>query len=425
MQPSRAQALVRPVLTYQCDYARLMMNLNNQKRSQYPLETESDLARRFLLLCLQVRLYQSDFEKLSEFVEREKLNWDLVEQHIWEESLAPLIYTIISGRELVPAELEQRLHREFITRITSMTYQFHELWKILNRMQSVGINVILLKGAALSLTVYQQDLPRYFGDLDLLVQKPDISHALQVLAELDYAPGKGIQLDAKDLLPYVNEWQLTKAGHFNIDVDLHWHLFSSVYHQYTVPSDWFWETAVSFKAGANSALTLGPEANLIHLCAHLLQHQRAAWPDSMRLLHDIAELITAYQDQLDWDLIITKAEAYRLVIPVQQVLLRVWQGWQVAIPPTIREQLQNWRPSVEETRAFDQLNTLGGGSDPRFAVISLRSLPNWRMRIRYIYQNLLFPSTAYMQHRYQIRLPVLVLLYYPYRWCLGILNGFK
>jgi hypothetical protein len=46
-------------------------------------------------------------------------------------------------------------------------------------------------------------------------------------------------------------------------------------------------------------------------------------------------------------------------------------------------------------------------------------MPGWRQRVRFARTNL-FPSAAYMRQRYQIKHPLLLPLYYPYRWLRGL-----
>ena len=61
-------------------------------------------------------------------------------------------------------------------------------------------------------------------------------------------------------------------------------------------------------AGAAAAWTLGPEAQLLHLCAHLLQHgglERA----SLIWLHDLAEVIALAERFADLTLVLQAAAA--------------------------------------------------------------------------------------------------------------------
>jgi len=49
----------------------------------------------------------------------------------------------------------------------------------------------------------------------------------------------------------------------------------------------------------------------------------------------------------------------------------------------------------------------------------LRAIPGWRQRLRFARTHLL-PSAAYMRRRYGIAHPLLLPLYYPYRWLRGL-----
>jgi hypothetical protein len=78
------------------------------------------------------------------------------------------------------------------------------------------------------------------------------------------------------------------------------------------------------------------------------------------------------------------------------------------------QRLQALQPSPREARVFGWL-TEPDRSVARRLWVDLASLPSWSRRLAFAWINL-FPSAAYMRHRYGIRHPLLVPLYYPYRW---------
>jgi hypothetical protein len=53
----------------------------------------------------------------------------------------------------------------------------------------------------------------------------------------------------------------------------------------------------------------------------------------------------------------------------------------------------------------------------------LAGITGWRQRLRFARTNL-FPSAAYLRQRYAIPHPLLVPLYYPYRWWRGLRGSF-
>jgi hypothetical protein len=134
-------------------------------------------------------------------------------------------------------------------------------------------------------------------------------------------------------------------------------------------------------------------------------------------LHDVAEVIAFYQEQIDWDQVLARARAYDLVLPVQQILTRVGHEWHAPIPPAVLERLRALRPSRDEERVFAWL-TSAHRSAQRFWV-DLAGMPGWGPRLRFAWC-IFFPSAGYMQRCYRIPHRFLVPLYYPYRWFLGL-----
>ena len=49
------------------------------------------------------------------------------------------------------------------------------------------------------------------------------------------------------------------------------------------------------------------------------------------------------------------------------------------------------------------------------------SMPDWRQRLHFARANV-FPSADYMRQRYGVRHPLLLPIYYPWRWLRGLLG---
>jgi hypothetical protein len=121
---------------------------------------------------------------------------------------------------------------------------------------------------------------------------------------------------------------------------------------------------------------------------------------------------------LDWDDVLRHAEAYGLVLPLQKILPYVADSWGVRIPQDVLDRLLAHPPSREEARVFARLVTAGRPVAQRFWA-DLAGMPGWADRVHFAWGNLL-PSASYMRQRYQLPHRLLVPLYYPYRWFLGV-----
>lgn len=346
--------------------------------------------------------------------------WDAVAQAVEAEALAPLLYRILRGRAIVPAALEARWQSAHQENFLRNTLRFHELGGALRRLAVVDVPVILLKGAALAETVYGGNIAaRPMADLDLLVHRADAPAALTALESLGY---EAVDAEARGgaAIEFENEVMLRKPGRLETLLEVHWSLLDSPHYQALLPMPWFWDTALPVQVDGLDALSLGPEAQILHLCAHLALHHGGR---GLLWQHDIAEVLHFYEDRLDWDLLLAKAVECDLLLSLQQVLPPIAEGWAVPAPVAALERLSCLKPSQEETRVFGLL-TAGDRPVARRFYADLATTPGWRQRLRYGLISL-FPEPSYMRERYHISHPLLLPLYYPYRWLLGLCSAFS
>ena len=379
-----------------------------------PVQAEEDVLR-FVRLCLRGRWEPEALEAAHRLATRTELDWaELVELAIGER-LGSLLYEVVHGRNLVPPEVEEDLYGARID--TALRDQFlrEELVTILRRLATKGVEVLLLKGAALAQTVYGGAGVRPMGDLDFLLHREDAPRALDLLGQAGYRRTSAEVHPGADLA-YENEVQLVRGGLVPFVVEVHWSLFDVPYYQQSLPMAWFWDSALAIQIDNTPARVLGPAAQVLHLCGHLVLHHggeraRLLW------LHDVAEVLVHYRQQMDWQDLLDRAQQYRLVLPLQQVLPQLADEWGAPIPAEALSKLDALRPSTTEMQVMGWRTASERPVAQRFWS-DLASMRSWRQRLHYAWIQL-FPSAAYMSRRYGIRHRLLVPLYYPYRWWVG------
>ncbi|MFB2880457.1 nucleotidyltransferase family protein [Floridanema aerugineum] len=363
-------------------------------------------------LILRGRWDKTALQVAREIATNKDLNWDNLCEFVYIEALTPLLYRILRNEDWLPENVKIEWRNAYYQNACRNTLLLRELGNVLQNLADVGVDVIVLKGAALAEKVYGDIAARQMVDLDLLIKPEDLAIVRKVIANLGYQLA-GVEMQSGFNEEFRNEEIHWKHGLVNVNLDLHWKLVSPVYYQRTFLTDWFWETAIPTKISGSPAFILGNEAQIVYLCAHLMLHHGG---NSLLWLHDIAEAIAFSPTQIDWDLVISKAQTYNLVLSVQQILLRVADEWKAEIPGNVRSQLATLKPSWEEIRAYswqNQTMVLRLFDD-------LAGAKDWLTRL-HIAWDTLFPSRAYMQHRYEIPHPLLTPFYYPYRW----LRGFR
>ncbi|MFH1084393.1 MAG: nucleotidyltransferase family protein [Chloroflexota bacterium] len=371
---------------------------------------------RLLLACLRARWDPTALEAARALAAEPALDWEALTRLAQAERISPLLYAVGRHAEWLPGPVLERLRRDYMLTAARNALYLGALARALARLEAAGIAAIVLKGAALAETLYEQIAVRPLGDLDLLVQREDGAAALAALAELGYAP---LDPEARPgaALAWENEVCLTCPQPLPHLLEIHWSLFDSPHYQQRLAMDWFWDTAQRATVGGREALILGPEAQLVHLCGHLaLHHEGQGW----LWHHDIAELLARRGATLDWGLALEQAERGELVVAMQTVLGRVAAAWQAPIPPAALARLAALRPSPAEMRAMAPLSAPSATVAGRFWA-DLAAMPGWRARLRYALESL-FPSSDYMRQRYAIRHGWLLPLYYPWRWWVGLVQ---
>ena len=176
---------------------------------------------------------------------------------------------------------------------------------LLQASAAAGLDLLVLKGAALAETLYPHPGLRPFGDIDILVRPEDAPRAKLLLERLGYtvAPAVwGALLRGADT--QANFFQHTGRG--IVVVELHTGLLNNAFFRGHVVLDTngLWSRACPARLADTAALVLGPEDQLLHLCLHLAGHYFFA-PQSLR------DIDLQCRRSIDWPLFLRLAEGAR------------------------------------------------------------------------------------------------------------------
>jgi len=341
--------------------------------------------RQFLLACLRTRIRPVERDALLDAALASAPPWDDVLRVAETERVAPLLHDVLRHRPDVDAEILQVLARSFHRTSLRNMLAFRALGEVLGALTRAGVPVVVLKGAALAETVYRNIGLRPMYDVDLLVRESDIDPALGVLAACNCAPAEPRAVDGFRAGQQHGLVLRRAAGPGVLELELHRTLIDAPSHRRVLALQWFWDHTVPATIGGAPALSLAPEAQLLHLCAHARLHH---YGDELLWLHDVAELLTAARDRIAWNVVLRQARACHLVSAVRDVVMDVGREWQAPIPTNVLRELSTLRPSLT--------------SSARYA---------WAR---------VFPSFPYMQQRFGVPRRWLLPFYYPYRWLVGV-----
>jgi hypothetical protein len=208
----------------------------------------------------------------------------------------------------------------------------HEMWAsnvrminasrpALDALHAVGIPTIVLKGAALTNTVYDVPGLRPIGDVDVLVEAEHRGTAQRIVADLGWQPLR--RTSPRDLL-LAHGLDLRKPPHGALDV--HWYLL----HECSWPSvdRALWGRARPFPSMGSCALTLSPADQLMHVCLHGLRWSPV---HGGHWVADAVRVIASANGSLDWDVVVEEARSRRMQLQMAEALrvVRQWGGAEV------------------------------------------------------------------------------------------------
>ncbi|HEX6533542.1 MAG TPA: nucleotidyltransferase family protein [Gemmatimonadaceae bacterium] len=155
-------------------------------------------------------------------------------------------------------------------------------------LEDSRVDALLLKGAALALTVYGSFTRRPMGDLDVLVRAPDVKRALAALLGAGWSP-----VDASGLEEFYRGHQhlpaLTDDRGTEVQLELHTALFFEG-HPFRLSPEDIWRRAKRIAVRGRSVYVPGTHDQLLHLCLHF------AWSHLMstgvwRTFRDLGALV--------------------------------------------------------------------------------------------------------------------------------------
>lgn len=335
-------------------------------------------------------------------------DWQTVLARARQHGLSGLLYRSLEmqARADVPPDVRQALRETYLRTNVAQLLAYGELAALMDIFRAAQIPFIVLKGAALSRTLYSDPALRPFGDLDLLVHEHDHARATELVLAREYQAV--VEMSAGSDSALWGQQTFVRTGNQPARVELHWHLFVTPYYRQRARLAWFWDECETFDVSGHSAQTFNVSAQLLHLAAHSSLHHsetRFIW------LYDLALLLARHGDTLAWDKISASARVFGLMRALQTALQQTATVWQVPLPSQAQA-IFTAAPAEPYERIV-------------FALTRSRHKPaRWLSDGLYYggahyFLAHLFPSPAYMRTHYRVRHTVLLPFYYGGRLGIG------
>lgn len=304
--------------------------------------------------------------------------WPALLQASRSHRLTPLVFAglaQIAGNGIgPPAPAWRQFQRETIRLGVRLVRLEQAGAQIVGQAARAGIPLLVLKGLALSATVYPAGVPRPMDDIDLLVREADLAGLTEILHAAGYR---------NDLRGEEDFFPPTRAFSFDVHTALvNITRVPARRALWPVSFDDLWMRRQPFSAGGRLLHTLGPLDTIIHLALHAVHHHGLAG----RLW--MADLLACLgRSEID------PRELGKAVPAAQRSLWYCLESLAAAgaLPPGWRHRVPAQRPGFGDRRL---LTMACRGTLPEAAryAFTFSCLPDWRSKRGFLRQ-ILFPCS--------------------------------
>ncbi len=327
-----------------------------------------------------------------------RFDWDKMLRLAEHHRLVPRVYEQLSALEVAPPEFLETLRARYQASARQALWFTGELIRIVDHLESLGIQVLPYKGPTLAEALYADVTKRRFGDLDFLVHASDVAKAKTALLDLGYESNLHFTgPEARAYLASGYEYPFNSTHGRNL-VELKWQILPRFY-SVNFDVDAMFQKAVSVNIGGHSLRTLCAEDLLMVLCMHAAKH---AW-SQLSWLCDITQLA---KQPLDWNAIEKRSKDLGIarVVAVNFLLANKLLG--TSRPGMVVKNVQKDRAIealadeiIPIVRASTEYNT----ESVRYFRLMMKLRERWQDRLRFLWRLAFSPTTGEWS---AIRLPV-------------------
>lgn len=214
--------------------------------------------------------------------------------------------------------------------------------RAIDALRATGTDVLVLKGAALIDSAYEDPGARPMGDFDLAVPPERVGEAVRALREAGLTPIDG---DPERLLAARHSLAFRDPG--GREVDLHRGMLWR-----PGLDEEFWAASIEAEVAGARVRILNPADQLLHVCAH-----GAAWNPvhPVRWAADAFKILEAAGASFAWDRLIAMAERGHLSLPLRDALSCLAAELRAPVPGGALRELRAISVSAAERRAHEAI----------------------------------------------------------------------
>jgi len=339
--------------------------------------------------------------------------WDVLIKSAQQHGVVLLLYfhlkSLVSENS-IPPKIIKRLHNTFLWSARRNVLIYHELGKIIETLNILGIPVILLKGAYLAEGVYSNIAMRPMLDLDIMLRKEDLQQGEKALNKLGYSSKRPFIAEVDSVI-HQHILPFTKKN--AVPVEVHWNIFDPAV-PFLVDAEGLWRRAQSFSLAGRESKVLCLEDQLLHLSIHCTYHH--CFSMGLITLCDIDQIVKKFHEKINWDSLLARAKKWGFERCIFLTLIMVSELLGTDVP---QEVINSCTPegfnSNVRTLAYEQLFGERGHSvfAPTFPELMETEGVIHKMAVLL---SRIFPTRKEMARFYPVSpLSPMLYLYYPVR----------
>lgn len=379
---------------------------------------------KLILSSIKIHPNSLELEYLNELIPL-IMDWDYLINTIIDRGIGPLLYKklpLLTNNVLIPETVKTKLQQAYFKTFSRSAILYDHFRKIVGVFVVQNIPVIGLKGVYLSEWLYQDIGLRQFSDIDLLVKEEDGEKCLKLLESIGYKQhetGKlsefvEAQFDIVHYPPRILQ---------GVSIEIHIKLHHKT-QKYQVITSELWKNAIPTTLNGIEVQALNTNDLLIHLCLHLDAHFRKG-KVQFTCFNDVVNLFEKYSKTINWNEFSETCRLYMCEDIVFQYIVMVNKYMNATVPSDIIQKYSVLLTKKDEHLFYKYLMGNSYSNDYFTSHLkALKDVPSISGKVKYL-SDILFPSKSFMVQTYQIKRPWLVLLYYPYRYYIGVRGVLK
>lgn len=293
---------------------------------------------KLIFLCARLKIGEAIRNEIRNLLNY-PLNWDKIKEISIHHEILPFLYYNLNRlglQDSAPKKVFAIMKNYHYSNLIRNSLLEKEVSLILKSSGSAGITIVPLKGFSLIQTLYRSNPElRIMVDVDILVKETEFPKVKNILTQIGYA-----QNNAPAENKVLFETVFSKMISINLPVIIEVHTELSPARPYPLKLPQLWERTQEKTINGQKIPLLSAEDTFLSLALHLRRHLRRV---TLKFIVDIAELLNASGENLDWIYIKKSAKNNHIITTVY---LSLYIAKELLDRPVPAEILNKFRPNI-------------------------------------------------------------------------------